>query len=290
MNHARWKDENSFYCKRCKIDRNIKNYKNTLDVVLGYYFILPYQKMKSKNNSKENNSHNILWPLVNTSGRTLSPLKLYKMDQVENVEAQNLEYQEFEELFEDRDVEVFDTILLNGPIDIVKQNLKLLKYQGIDIHNFYQSYFPFFITGQTLNCPEFVDWCAKKYSLYERVIIDISISKILYLVSPLVVRKTVLVSDYNEQSIVQCFRESIVEKKQGIFKKCFKPDVELLDKPFPLDADLFNVETQCTLTELIQFLILYMEKYITEPLMSLLFVLSTFLVESNESSQSIQVS
>ena len=42
------------------------------------------------------------------------------MAQVENVEAQNLEYQKVEELFEDIDVEVFDTILLNGPIAIVK--------------------------------------------------------------------------------------------------------------------------------------------------------------------------
>ena len=61
------------------------------------------------------------------------------MAQVENVEAQSLEYQKVEELFEDRDVDFFDTILLNGPIDIVKQKLKLLKDQGTDIHNVYQS-------------------------------------------------------------------------------------------------------------------------------------------------------
>ena len=42
------------------------------------------------------------------------------MAQVENVAAQNLEYHKVEELFEDRDPDVFDTILLNGPIDIVK--------------------------------------------------------------------------------------------------------------------------------------------------------------------------
>ena len=68
------------------------------------------------------------------------------MAQVENVEAQNLEYQKVEELFEDRDAEVFDTILLNGPIDIVKQKLKLLKDQGTDIHNVYRYYFHFFTT------------------------------------------------------------------------------------------------------------------------------------------------
>ena len=59
--------------------------------------------MKAKNNVKVGNSYYVLWELVNTLGRPLSPLKLYKMAQVENVESQNLEYHKFEELFEDRD-------------------------------------------------------------------------------------------------------------------------------------------------------------------------------------------
>ena len=42
------------------------------------------------------------------------------MAQIENVEAQNLEYHKIEELFEDKDAEVFDTILLNGPLDTIK--------------------------------------------------------------------------------------------------------------------------------------------------------------------------
>ena len=49
----------------------------------------------------------------------MSSLKLYKMAQVESVEAQILEYQKVEELFGDEEAEVFDTILLNGPIDMV---------------------------------------------------------------------------------------------------------------------------------------------------------------------------
>ena len=63
------------------------------------------------------------------------------MAQVENVEAWSTESQKVEELFEDRDAEVFDTILLNGPIDTINKKLKLLKYQGTHIHNVYQSYF-----------------------------------------------------------------------------------------------------------------------------------------------------
>ena len=75
------------------------------------------------------------------------------MAHVESVEAQNLEYQKMKELFEDRDDEVFDTILLNRPIDTLTKKLKLLKYQGNNIHNIYQSYFHFFAIDQTLNYP-----------------------------------------------------------------------------------------------------------------------------------------
>ena len=195
-------------------------------------------------------------------------------------------------MFKDRDVQVFDNILWNGPIDIVKHKLKILKYQEIDIHYVYQSYFHFFTTDQTLNCLEFVNWCANNYSLSERVIMDVTSCKISCPVNSLVIRKTLLVpdeftlksKDYNEESIVKCLGDSAVEKKQEFFKKCFKLDDELLDQPFLVDATLFNEETQCIVTLLSHFLGLNMDKYITKPLMSLLFVMSTCLVESEESS------
>ena len=141
MNHARWRAENYFYCRRCKTDTNIGKYKNTLHMELGHYFILLHQKTKAKISAEASNSHNILWPLVNTPGRPLYPLELFKMDQVENVEALSLEYHKVEELFEYRDAEVFEPFFLSGPIDTVKHKLKLLKDEGTDIHNFYQSYF-----------------------------------------------------------------------------------------------------------------------------------------------------
>ena len=46
-------------------------------------------------------------------------------------------YQKIKDLFEDRDAEVFDTMLLNGPVNTVKQNLMFLKYQGTYVHNVY---------------------------------------------------------------------------------------------------------------------------------------------------------
>ena len=39
------------------------------------------------------------------------------MAQVEELEALNLEYPKSKELFEDKDSKIFNTILLNGPIE-----------------------------------------------------------------------------------------------------------------------------------------------------------------------------
>ena len=77
------------------------------------------------------------------------------MVEVEEVEALNLYYHNIEELFEDKYSEIFDTILLNGPIEDLKNKLKLLKDQGIEIHSVYKSYFHYFSTDQTLSSPKF---------------------------------------------------------------------------------------------------------------------------------------
>ena len=63
--------------------------------------------------------------------------------------------------------------------------------------------------------------------------------------------------------------------------------MNILDQPFPIDSILFNGETQCIPTLLSQFLGLYTNMYIIEPLMSLIFVLSTWPIESNEPSQAV---
>ena len=84
---------------------------------------------------------------------------------MENIETQGLEYQKVEELLEDRNADVFDPVLLNGPIESMKQKLNLIRDQGMDLHNIYQSSFHLFSIEQTLGCPEFVDWCVNNYSL-----------------------------------------------------------------------------------------------------------------------------
>ena len=81
-----------------------------------------------------------------------------------------------------------------------------------------------------------------------------------------------------------------MEKKEPFFKACFKPDAKLKNYPYPIDASEFNEETQCVITLMCPFLGMDRDKYVTEPLMILLFTLSTCLVDSNESSQSSQSS
>ena len=141
----------------------------------------------------------------------LSPLsKHFKMAKVVEVEVQNLEYHRIEEVFEDKVSNIFDTILSNGPIDVVKTKLKLLKDQGTEVHSIFRSYFHYFSTEKTLNFPEFVDWCTCNYSSSERVFMDATKSKIPCLVSPLVIRKIFSVrveltqasKEYNEEIII----------------------------------------------------------------------------------------
>ena len=49
------------------------------------------------------------------------------MDNIEGMEAELLEYQKIEEVFEDKYCEAFDTILSISSIDLLKNKLKYLK-------------------------------------------------------------------------------------------------------------------------------------------------------------------
>ena len=54
-----------------------------------------------------------------------------------------------------------------------------------------------------------------------------------------------------------------MEKKEEFFKSCFKPDTQLKNYPYPLDAEEFNEETQCVTTLLSKFLGIDTDKYVT---------------------------
>ena len=98
------------------------------------------------------------------------------MDDVEGLDDQNLEYHKIKELFEDRDSDIFDTILLNGPIETIKKKLKLRGDQVTHMHPICRSFFHLFSTNQTMNCPNFIHQCMDSYSTFEKVIMYALIS------------------------------------------------------------------------------------------------------------------
>ena len=81
-----------------------------------------------------------------------------------------------------------------------------------------------------------------------------------------------------------------MEKKEAFFKSYLKPDAQLKNYPYPIDAEEFNEETQCIMTLLSQFLGMDTDKYVIESMMILLFTLSTFPVNLEDPIESIQVS
>ena len=84
------------------------------------------------------------------------------MDSGGEIEAQALEFQKIEEVLEDRDSEVFDTLLSFGSINQLKTKIKTFQYQGTDLHGVCMSHFYFLCLEQTLNFLDFVEWCASK--------------------------------------------------------------------------------------------------------------------------------
>ena len=84
-----------------------------------------------------------------------------------------------------------------------------------------------------------------------------------------------LSQEYKEEIIIQFIHESAVEIKESFMKSSSKPDGEILSLSYPVDLDLSNEESQSCVTLVSQFLGLHTNVHVTEPLLSLLFVLST---------------
>ena len=83
----------------------------------------------------------------------ISLLNWFFMAKVEDLEVQSLEYQNVEEALEDKESEIFDTILLNDNVEAIKRKLKILQDHGIDTHRVFSSYFFYFSVEQTSNFP-----------------------------------------------------------------------------------------------------------------------------------------
>ena len=122
------------------------------------------------------------------------------MDEIEVVKVADSEKlgvscQKVDEIFEDKNDEVFDTILLNEAIEMAKNKLKILKDQGSDTRGVFRSFFYFFFVDQTPSFPKFVEWCANNYSVAEGVIMNKPKSRILCPIHASISHKTLSVLD-----------------------------------------------------------------------------------------------
>ena len=141
-----------------------------------------------------------------------------KMDEIEVIEVVDNEelgvsYQKDEKSFEDKNVEISDTILMNETIETTKKKLKILKDQGSDTHGVFKSFFYFFSIDQTPNFHEFVEWCVNNYSVAKGVIMNKPKSKILFPVQASVICKTLSIpqdfvrssEEYKNENVIHFF-------------------------------------------------------------------------------------
>ena len=192
-----------------------------------------------------------------------------------------------EEILLEENVEIFDTILVREAIETTRGKLEALKNWGRNTCSVFKSFFHFFSVDHTPHCPEFFEWCTDNFSVIEGVIMNKSKSKILFPIQAFVIRKTLdipdefthISQDNWEEDIVRCFRESTDESKETFLKACSKRNSEPIDLSYPIDLKQFNEETQWCISLASQFLGLDIDVYVSESLLSLLFVLSTCLAE-----------
>ena len=62
------------------------------------------------------------------------------------VKAQFRKFNKLEETFEDRDGDVFNIVLYFGPMHELKNKLKTLETQGVDVHSVHTSHFHYFLS------------------------------------------------------------------------------------------------------------------------------------------------
>ena len=137
------------------------------------------------------------------------------MAELEDSETQNLSFQGSKEARTDKDVGVFDTIIINDSIEATQAKLKALQSQGIDPHGMFSSFFFYFSVEQNPSCPEFISWCIENYSQSKGMIMNASRSRILCPINSLNIRSTLsipsefiqLSNEYNEGEILRFFQE-----------------------------------------------------------------------------------
>ena len=76
------------------------------------------------------------------------------MDSGGEIESRVLDFQKFEEVFEDRDSEIFDTLLSFVLVNQLKTKIKTFMDQGTNLHGVLKSHF-YFLSITNLEFSEF---------------------------------------------------------------------------------------------------------------------------------------
>ena len=72
----------------------------------------------------------LIHPSTDQVGHFLPTKEYLKMDSGGEIDVQSLEYQKIEEVFEDKDSEVFDTLLSFGSVNQLKTRIKTFEDHG----------------------------------------------------------------------------------------------------------------------------------------------------------------
>ena len=82
-------------------------------------------------------------------------------------------------------------------------------------------------------------------------------------------------SEYNEGDILRFFHRYLNEQKHSFLRAHLNPKNQLSNPFFPIDFDMFNEENQHIINLARMGLGMELNQFITEPLLSLIFTLSS---------------
>ena len=90
----------------------------------------------------------LIYSLADQVCHFLPTIDYLKMDSGGEIEAQALEYQKIEEVFENRDIDIFYTLLYFCSVNQLKTKIKTFEYQGTYLHGVCRSHFLFFVLNK----------------------------------------------------------------------------------------------------------------------------------------------
>jgi hypothetical protein len=198
-----------------------------------------------------------------------------------------------EEALIDRDSDVFDTEITISPISMSRANLSDNVGKQIPFLEAVQATIVPYVVEVTFPFPEFIGWCAEKYSQEEKVVLNKQGSEVLCRVESLSIRGALDIPEsfsavsepFEEENIIMVYRECPSEVKDLFLQTIVKPEHISESLSLPMSVNVMVIEVQWVCSILSQILGLDNDKYVVEVMLG--FLLAFF---QSESSQSVCIS